>query len=186
MILAPVIEGTAPIRTAAPAFREGLARRVAQGLLTGQPHPRSQYVVTETGADHMRIRATDWKTALNVGLNDIDLRFPESGVVQYQVRYWRWAAYALGLCGAIGMVGLLLLLLADARSYIESQPGRMVPGISADQNIVIVWGLVLFWGFVWPWLLIAVHRRPLRRLVERIIGEVDAAGVPAGSPRRAA
>jgi hypothetical protein len=35
--------------------------------------------------------------------------------------------------------------------------------------------MVLFWGFVWPWLLVALHKRPVRRLLERIIAEVDAA-----------
>ena len=33
--------------------------------------------------------------------------------------------------------------------------------------------MVLFWGFIWPWLLIAIHKRPLHRLVARIVSEVD-------------
>jgi len=31
--------------------------------------------------------------------------------------------------------------------------------------------------FVWLWLLIALHKRPLRRLVERIIREADAQAI---------
>ena len=39
-----------------------------------------------------------------------------------------------------------------------------------------------FWGFVWPWILIAMYRRPLRRLIDQMISEVDAAA--AGEVRR--
>ncbi len=42
--------------------------------------------------------------------------------------------------------------------------------------------MVFFWGFVWPWLLIALHKRPLHRLVARIVSDVDPGG--SGSPRR--
>lgn len=34
--------------------------------------------------------------------------------------------------------------------------------------------MALFWGFVWPWLLIPMHKRPLHGLVVRLITEVDA------------
>jgi hypothetical protein len=37
--------------------------------------------------------------------------------------------------------------------------------------------MALFWGFAWPWLLIALHKRPLRRLMNQIIVEVDAAAM---------
>jgi hypothetical protein len=49
----------------------------------------------------------------------------------------------------------------------------MVPGLSVDQNVAIAWMMALFWGFAWPWLLIAMHKKPLRGLVERVITDVD-------------
>ena len=42
-----------------------------------------------------------------------------------------------------------------------------------NQNVALAWALALFWGFVFPWILIAMHRRPLRRLMDRLIAEVD-------------
>jgi hypothetical protein len=33
--------------------------------------------------------------------------------------------------------------------------------------------MIMFWGFIAPWFLIAFHKRPLRRLVERLIRDVD-------------
>jgi hypothetical protein len=71
-------------------------------------------------------------------------------------------------------VGLLLLVTLDVRGYIASHSASQLPGLSIDQNLVVAWGMVLFWGFVWPWLMIALHMRPLHRLVTQIIGEVDA------------
>jgi hypothetical protein len=50
----------------------------------------------------------------------------------------------------------------------------IIPSLSTDQNLAVAWVIVVFWGFAWPWVLIAMHKRPLRRLVERLIREVDA------------
>lgn len=49
------------------------------------------------------------------------------------------------------------------------------PGLSIDQHLYFAWAMVLFWGFAFPWLLIALHKRPLHRLVASLVTEVDAA-----------
>jgi hypothetical protein len=92
------------------------------------------------------------------------------------VRYWQWASFVLGLSGVLGLAGLVLLLGGYARGYIERNQAAMVPGLSIEQNLRIAWLMVVFWGFVWPWLLIATHKRPLRGLVERLVAEIDGAG----------
>jgi GrpB-like predicted nucleotidyltransferase (UPF0157 family) len=169
----PELEGTVSIQSASGPFMRAFATRVESGLLTGRPHPRSNYVWDAVQPDQIRVRATDWWTAINVGLNRLDLRPVPPDRVHYAVRYWQWAQYALGLSGAMGLTGLALLLGTDARGYIERNPNSMMPGLSVEQNLGIAWVMVLFWGFVWPWLLIAMHKRPLRRLVTRLIAEVD-------------
>jgi hypothetical protein len=176
VILAPQIRGTVRIRSASAEFLQAFRQRAAAGLLTGKPHPRSRYVVTRAGPDRLNVRAADWQTAINVGLNELDLELPQHGTVRYQVRYWRWASYALGLCAVLGLIGLLLLLAFDARAYIARSPRGMIPGSSVEQNLIVAWAMVLFWGFLWPWILIALHKPFLRRLMTRIITEVDVQG----------
>jgi hypothetical protein len=176
MTLTPQIDGTAAIRSTAGQFVEAFQRRVAAGLLTGQPHPRSNYRVVDAGMDRLRVRAADWWTAISVGLNEMELRLAQPGVVHYRVRYWRWATYAIGLCGILGLIGLVLLLTLDVRGYFaRNQAGS--PFLSIEQNLIAAWTMVIFWGGIWPWLLIALHKRSLRRLVAQIIGEVDAQGL---------
>ncbi|HEY8131013.1 MAG TPA: hypothetical protein VII12_03910, partial [Thermoanaerobaculia bacterium] len=58
-----------------------------------------------------------------------------------------------------------------------THPASRFPGLSIDQNVAVAWAFAFFWGFVWPWNLILLHRRPLRRLMQRLIVEVDAAAV---------
>ncbi|MBI3355671.1 MAG: hypothetical protein HY038_02650 [Nitrospirae bacterium] len=181
MTFSPIVEGTFPIRASAADFLAGLHRRVTAGLLTGQPHARSNYVVTDARPNHLRVEARDWWTAANVGLNELDVQVSEPGVAHFHVRYWRWAGYALSLGAALGVIGLAPLLLTDARSYIASHRTSMIPGLSIDQNLQFAWVMVLFWGFIWPWLLIVLHQRPVRRLVECLIREVDAATVSVGA-----
>ena len=175
MTLAPRIAGTATIRSSAAQFVQALERRIGAGLFLGYPQPRSNYRVIKTGSGELRVQAADWWTAISVGLNDVELRVSHPGSVHYQVRYWRWASYALALCGMLGLIGLVLLLTVDVRGYIARRPTSRLPGLSIDQNVLVAWAMVLFWGFVWPWLLVALHKRPLRRLVVRLIGEADAA-----------
>ena len=177
MTLAPQIEGVVPVRSSAARFVPAFRQRVAAGLLLGRPHPRSNYRIVEEGAGLLRVRASDYWTAINVGLNDLELRLPSSGSVQFRVLYWRWASYALAVSGVLGLIGLVLLLTLDVRGYIARQTVTMMPGLSTDQNLALAWVMVIFWGFAWPWLLIALHKRPLRRLVERLVREVDAQAI---------
>lgn len=170
----PQIEGTVAIRASTGPFLQAFRQRVAGGLLTGRPHPRANYQVAEAGPDRLRVRAATFWTAINVGLNDVEVRLPQSGSVQFHVRYWRWAGYALGLSTVLGLIGIVLLLTLDVRGYVASHLTAQLPGLTIDQNVFLAWAFVIFWGFVWPWLLIAGHKRPLRRLMERIIREVDA------------
>lgn len=174
MTFAPTVEGVVPIRSSAAQFVPAFRQRVASGLLTGRPQPRSNYDVVDEGPSVLRIRAANYWTAFSVGLNDLELRVRSGGSVEFRVQYWRWAAYAVGLCGVLGVTGLVLLLTLDVRSYIASDAMAQLPGLSIEQNHALAWVMVLFWGFVWPWLLVALHKRPLRRLVERLVREVDA------------
>jgi hypothetical protein len=52
----------------------------------------------------------------------------------------------------------------------------MPPGLSVDQNLFIAWAMVVFWGFVWPWILILPHKGRLHRQMAGLITEVDAEG----------
>lgn len=174
MLFAPEIAGTVSIRSAPDRFAEAWRERVQAGLLSGRPHPRSNYRIEESGSGGtLRVLAADWWTAVNVGLNDVELQLPHSGSVQYRVRYWQWAWFAAGFSAILGLLGVALLLGFDVRSYIEANPASRVPGLSPDQNVGVVWGMVTFWGFVWPWVLVALHKRPLHGLVRRLVAEVD-------------
>lgn len=97
------------------------------------------------------------------------------GRVRYAIRYRRWAAYALAMGAAFALVFGAFLFLFDIRSYIEHNAASRVPGLSTTQNLAIAWAMAVFWGFVFPWIGIALHKGPLRRLMGRLITEVDAA-----------
>jgi len=180
VIFAPRIEGTAFIQAPPSAFLSGFRRRAENGLLSGRPHARSNYAVTRAEADRLRVSAVDWRTAFNVGLNEIELLATKAGVVDYRIGYKRWAAYAVALSAAIAVTMIGVLLSIDLHTYIENHRGTVFPGLSVDQQVRVAWALVVFWGFVWPWLLIAFHKRPLRQLFERIVSEVDAVALEGG------
>jgi hypothetical protein len=75
MVLTPQIDGTVAIQSSSLEFAQAFKRRVAAGLLTGHPHPRSNYQVVDAGSDQLRVHAADWRTAIGVGLNEVELWF---------------------------------------------------------------------------------------------------------------
>ncbi len=145
-IFAPSFEGSAPIRRPDPEFLIAFRDRVRAGLLSGQPHPRSNYVVSHADARRLQVRAADWRTAIAVGLNELGLKVAGSGRVHYQVRYWRWGAYALALSGIIGATMAVVFLAMDLPGYIERHPRTMLFGLSVEQDVVFAWAIVAFWG----------------------------------------
>jgi hypothetical protein len=150
-------------------FVRAFARRVETGLLGPG---RSNYAITRLERHGLAFRAADWATALSVGLNDVELTV-SAGQARYAIRYRRWAAYAAALSAVIG-VGLAIVFLAlDVRDYLDRDVLWLIPGLDTDQHVAIAWSMVAFWGFVWPWILVGLHKRPLRKLMERLISEVD-------------
>ncbi|MGH7469564.1 MAG: hypothetical protein ACRENP_16570 [Longimicrobiales bacterium] len=175
--------GTAFIRTPAPAFITAFGQRIDQGLLGRTRGRRNAYRVAHSGADRLRFEAANAWTAFNVGLNDVELVVGSSGSVRYSIRYDRWARSAVFYSGILGLILIAFFLGYDVRAYLERHPSAQVPGLSIGQNLAIGWVMAIFWGFVWPWILIVLHRKPLRRLLEQLIAEVD--GAAAQSARRA-
>jgi hypothetical protein len=177
----PRIEGVLEIRSSAGSFIAALRRRVAAGLLSGGPGPRQNYEVVDRGEHGIGVRAVDWLTAINVGLNELDLDLSEPGTLRFRLRYPRWAAYCCAVCAALGIVGIGLLLTVDLRRLIANHPKWWLPGLTPEQNVLVAWGNVLFWGFVWPWILVAKHKPPLQQLLARLIADIDADAVDAMS-----
>lgn len=170
----PRVEGTASIRAEPRAFVSTFARRIETGLLPRTSSWRCRYVVTRQGSDGLAFRATNWMTSINVGLNDVELAVSSDRRVGYTIQYRRWACYTLLLCGGLGLVLVALFLMFDIRGYLAWHAESRVPGLSVEQNVGIAWAMAFFWGFVWPWILIGFHKRPLRRLMAQVIAEVDA------------
>ena len=173
MAFLPEIRGTLTIHTEPERFFRAFCRRVKSGLLTGTPHRRSNYKVIAADERHVSVRAADWWTAFNVGLNDLELEWTGKATLRYRVRYWRWTLYCLLGSAVLAAIGITLALTFDVRSYLTAAPGRLIWGLSVEQNILLLWGFIVFWGFIWPWLLVALHKRPLHALVKRLVAAVD-------------
>jgi hypothetical protein len=177
MNLKPRIEDTLRIQASSERFIAVLRERISSGFLTGQSNSRSNYSIVESTPETIQVRAIGWRTAINIGLNDLNLDLTDRGTIHFRLHYWRWSIYCLALCFAIGLLGTLLFLTIDIRDYISSHSGSRIPGLTIEQNMYFAWSNLVFWALIWPWILIAFHKRPLRRLVVRLVSEIDAAAI---------
>src|SRR5213594_3713259 len=134
MFLASVSGDTAA-RAPAATFVAAFVRRVESGLLAARPRSRNHYEVTEQRPDGLAFRAADWWTAVNVGLNDVDIAIASDGRVRYDVRYARWAAYVIALAGVLGVILILVFLAIDIRAYIAQHEAARFSRLSIEQNV---------------------------------------------------
>ena len=173
MTLFPQLEGEFPIDSNGETFFASLRERIVRGFPSGDTGVRQQYELVGTASDVRTLRATNWLTAINVGMNHLSLKLADNGKLQYRLTYWRWTGYCVGLGAILGMAMIALFLAVDMRQDIASNPQARIPGLTIDQNVYFAWGNIAFWGFVWPWILVALHKRPLRKLLLKTFSEID-------------
>jgi hypothetical protein len=179
------VEGETTIHSPAEAFLPTFERRVLDGLFAPGNRKRANYVITTNASDGLRFRAKDWATAASIGLNEVELRASGSRL-RFQVRYPRWAAFVLALGAAIGAALIAAFLIIDLPRYIRAHPLSQIPGLSIGLAVAAAWGLAIFFGFVWPWLLILFHRGQVRNAMRTLIAEVDRVAMIEGELRHRA
>ena len=161
----PAYSGTIELATVPSDFTEKIARRVETGLLSPGSRRRANYVVCSKTAQAITFMAVGFLTAYNIGLNYVVLDRSGDRGISYRVRYWRWAIYAAiqGLLVASAVL-IAVLLLPGGRAQVESYSGGWI----------FLGVLLVFFGLIWPWLLVAMHKRFAARFLERIVREAVA------------
>lgn len=167
----PEFEGTYSAESLRPDFVAALAERVRKGIFRLASERRNRYAVVSESDRELRFRSEGFLTAINTGWNDVRVEIGPAAMaagspieVRYHVTYFAWAAYCVGLCGFIGIALIAVWLLFEPKFSALSGAGKP-----------IFWVMVIFWGFVWPWILVALHKRPAARALEQLFAEVNEA-----------
>jgi len=167
-IFRPEFSGTYCPETLRPDFIASLAERVRRGLFPRASQRRNGYAVVSESEKELRFRSEGLLTAISIGWNDVQVQIesaPHSAPrVCYEVRYFGWARYSVILCAFIGIA-----LIAGWSLLGEKFGARR----SAAKPIFRA--MVMFWCFVWPWILVAIHKRPAPRALERLFAEINSA-----------
>ena len=179
------VEGETTIHSPPGEFLPTFERRVLDGLFAPGNRKRANYVIMTNASDGLRFRAKDWSTAASIGLNEVELR-ADGFRMHYRVSYPRWAAFVIGLGAAIGAALIATFLTFDLRRYIQVHPASQIPGFPIGLDVAAAWGLAIFFGFVWPWLLIRFHRGQIQNAMRTLIAEVDRVAMIEGELRQRA
>jgi len=165
----PEFSGTFLPERIRPDFTKALAERVRRGLFPRASERRNRYKVMNESEGELRFRSEGPLSAINIGWNDVQVQIdlaPETPgappKIHYRVTFFNWAAYGVALCGFIGIC-LIAAASIFGSKYLLGYPGAKT----------IFWVMVVFWGFVWPWILVALHKRPAATALERLFAEVN-------------
>lgn len=172
----PSFEGEWSPENLASDFVRRMAARVRSGLLPAAKRRRNRYELLVETDESVRFRSTTLLTGANIGWNDVALRVdPRGRTVTYRVAYWTWARYCIGLGLALGLLFGVLVVAPVVTGWFPF-PETFYPARAE----VVYFGLPImgFWCLVWPWVLIAMHKRPARAgflgLLEEINSEATA------------
>jgi hypothetical protein len=158
----PVYDGTIEMPAVPDDFAELIARRVESGLLVPGSRRRANYVVRSKSHDAVAFSAVGFLTQYAIGLNEVELRRAGPKRVEYQGSFWRWTLYA-----AVHALGLAIVILLGLLLW----PGASAQISSYSWGWLYVGAMFVLFGLVWPWLLVAIHRRVVPRTLERIVRE---------------
>jgi hypothetical protein len=151
-------------------FIQKLAARVNKGLFSMASSRRNQYKIVEQSETYLHFCSSSLLTGINIGLNDVQIQVDQtSGEIRYDVSYWTWAKYSIFLCLALGLVLGCSLLPPLFGLYLfpkDQYPPLMIMKVA-------ILPMVLFWGLVWPWILIAFHKGSAVKYLTRILDEVN-------------
>ncbi len=142
-----------------------LESRIQEGFLVRGNHARSNYRICSSSNDSATIWADDWRTAFNVGLNEVRLRREGDRRITFEVSFWRWTGY----CAMLGMLIFVVLLGAFVftdwtRPWLPQNRLETLGALSIG----------IFFCLCWPWVLTEFHKKPAARCLERILHETFA------------
>ena len=169
-VFRPRFDGVYEPKRIARDFAVRLAARVSSaGLFPTAPPRRNRYEVVSQSDDGVTFRSSDFLTGINIGLNEVAVAVDAAkGVARYTVSFRTWAAYSFGLSGLIAAVvfGFLCLplLTGSGSPFVDHSPAVI---LGAGFPLALLLGVGL------PLAHIAFHKRAARRVLERILDEVN-------------
>ena len=152
-------------------FIAKLAKRIrSAALFPFASKRRNQYRTVEQTEDSLWFRSTGLLTGINIGLNDVRIHIHRNaGEIRYDVSYWTWGKYCIYLCLGPGLLLGLFLVTPFFGLYVF--PADWYPPL----KVIKTWGIpsIIFWGLIWPWMLIQLHKRAAAKCLTRIFDEVN-------------
>jgi hypothetical protein len=148
-------------------FSRLVAERVKTGLLNPGERARANYRVVHLDDQAVVFEAQDFWTAFNIGLNRVRVYRVDGRRVGYAVEFWNWTFYVAALFAAIA------LLIAAAWLLVS---GDDLQGTGGFIKGAVLVATIAFWGLASPWLLAAMHKPVVCKVLERILKETLAGG----------
>ncbi len=164
----PEFSGTYSPEKLRSDFIPALAERVRSGLFPLSSERRNRYAIVSESDEQLRFRSEGFLASISIGWNDVQVQIdspPDSATrVCYEVRYFAWARYGVILCAFLGIALIAAWTLLGQRYGAHRSAAKM-----------IFWVMMIFWCFVWPWILVAIHKRPAAKALQRLFAVVNEA-----------
>ncbi|GEM_PF-3673916 len=168
--LQPAFSGIHKPESLQKDFIQKLAERINQGFLQIALPKRNRYEILEQTENSIHFHSVNVLTGITIGLNDVNIQVDkESNEIRFTVSYWTWAKFSFILCFSIAFLVGFFLMTPLFGIYLFSK--ESYPSLLTIKTVIIP--MVVFWGVIWPWLLIIMHKGPASKCLCRILDEVN-------------
>lgn len=168
--LHPGSNGDIPVNQIRPDLIKQISARIQSGLFLAASPCRNKYEIISDSKDNIHFRSASFLTSIYVGLNNVKISIDKNNnKIHYDFTYWPWAWYCIVLSFSLTLIIGFLFLSHLFRIYLF--PEIEYPS-SFEISLYIIPSLV-FWGLIWPWILIYRHKKSASKALEMIIHQVN-------------
>jgi outer membrane protein assembly factor BamB len=169
-LLHPSFNGNYEYNSLRNDFIEKLASQTKTGLFPIASRCRNKYDIVAQSEKSLHFRSTSLLTGIHIGLNDVHIQVDEStNRIQYDVTFWTWAKFCVSL--SLGVVFILGFFLTSHLFGLYIFPDFEYPSMFEIEMYIVP--MIIFWGLIWPWILIYRHKKPAAECLIRIFEEVN-------------
>lgn len=168
--LKPSLNGSISVHNIHTDLIDKISKRIKLGLFMSASPRRNRYEITSVSKDAINFKSVSLLTSIYIGLNNVNIRIDaDNNEIYYEFSFWRWACYCILLSLSLTLLIAFFFLSHLFGIYIFSE----IEYPSSFEIYMYIIPSMVFWGLIWPWILIYRQKKTASKAIELIIHQLN-------------